>query len=69
MKDEAIRIPRIDINDDFVMVGQWLVENGEYVMENQPVAVLETSKKTVEIFRHNAKAIYASSFKMEKKVR
>ena len=49
MKDEAIRMPRIDINDDFVMVGQWLVENGEYVMENQPVAVLETSKKTVEI--------------------
>lgn len=48
MKDRIV-MPRLGVNDDKVMVAQFLVEDGAAVKKGQAVAVLETSKETGEI--------------------
>lgn len=58
MKDKWICVPRIDVNDDFVVIGQWLVQNGEYVTKGQPMVVLETSKKTTELLAKEEGYLY-----------
>lgn len=49
MEDRKVLLPRIGVNDDDIYIGQWLIGDGEYVKENQPIAVLETSKETTEL--------------------
>lgn len=44
-----IFIPRLSVNDDSVVLGEWLVNDNEYVENGQAVAVLETTKETMEL--------------------
>lgn len=41
-----ILVPRLGVNDDFIVVGKWLVKQGDYVALNQEIAILENSKET-----------------------
>lgn len=43
-------MPRLDANDDYVIIGKWLVKSGDYVDKDQLIAELETSKQTGELY-------------------
>jgi pyruvate/2-oxoglutarate dehydrogenase complex dihydrolipoamide acyltransferase (E2) component len=45
----AVRIPLENVNDESVMLIEWLVGEGEYVSEGQGLATVETSKANVEM--------------------
>ncbi|MER5770036.1 2-oxo acid dehydrogenase subunit E2 [Streptomyces sp. NPDC001985] len=45
----GIRIPRFNSNDESYVLVEWLAEDGGRVAEGEPVAVIETSKATVEL--------------------
>lgn len=45
---EKILIPRLGVNDDTVVIGEWLAKDGEYVKAGQSIVVYETTKETVE---------------------
>lgn len=42
-----VRVPCVNVNDEKVTVGEWLVENGELVSEGQDIVVYETSKTVI----------------------
>jgi len=42
-------VPREEIGDDEVLLGEWLAEDGVKVQAGQPIAVLETGKATFEV--------------------
>ncbi len=44
--NNTIIMPRLGVNDETVILGQWLVENGSKINQGQKIAVLETSKET-----------------------
>lgn len=56
--NEIIKMPRLGINDDYVVIGQWLVKNGDFVEEGQSIAVLETTKETSEMTAPSSGYIY-----------
>ncbi len=49
MKTEII-IPRLSVNDDKVIVGSWLVNDGDKIAKDQSLLVVETTKETSEIY-------------------
>jgi len=44
-----IVIPRLSVNDDMVLIGNWIVTDGDRVEEGQSIAEVETMKETTEI--------------------
>ena len=44
-----IKMPRMGTNDDFVILAQWMVKNGDHIKKNQVIAILETTKETSEL--------------------
>ena len=44
-----IIMPRLGVNDDCVILGQWVVKEGAKVEKGQKIAVLETSKETSDL--------------------
>lgn len=44
-----IFLPRENVNDDSMLLQQWLVESGAWVEEGQPIAAFEGSKATFEV--------------------
>ena len=48
--DKNILMPRIGANDDFVVLAQWYVHDGDFVNRRQPIANLESTKETTELF-------------------
>src|SRR5712691_2127162 len=44
-----VEVPRETANDDSVYLMQWLVKDGEKVVEGQPLCVLESSKANFEV--------------------
>ena len=46
---QAVHIPHELVNDESVLLMDWLVADGAEVMSGQPIAVIETSKTTAEI--------------------
>ena len=44
-----LKMPRLGVNDDFVTLTEWLVEDHAYVTKGTDVAVIETSKETSEL--------------------
>lgn len=49
MNNIEVKMPRLGTNDDYVTIGQWNVENGSYVQKGRLLAVVETTKETLEI--------------------
>lgn len=49
MEKIAIKMPRLINNEDFVVLGCWCVDNGSFVKCGQVLAVLETTKETVDL--------------------
>jgi acetyltransferase-like isoleucine patch superfamily enzyme len=45
----AIRIPQEFVNDDTVKLMKWLVDEGQEILQGQPLLEIETSKAVVEI--------------------
>ncbi len=43
-----IKIPRLSVNDDIVILAEWLVEDGTFVHKDDDIVVYETTKETVE---------------------
>ena len=41
-----ILVPRLGVNDDYIVVGEWMVQQGDYVKLDQELAILENSKET-----------------------
>lgn len=46
---EIIKVPRLSVNDDMVLIVDWLVENCSKVKKGDIVAALEMSKAAFEI--------------------
>lgn len=46
---KEILMPRIGANDDTVVLGQWLVEDGSYVERREAIASLESTKETQDL--------------------
>jgi acetyltransferase-like isoleucine patch superfamily enzyme len=46
---KEVKVPRIAVNDDFVVLVEWQVTNGTYVEEGTPLCVIETSKASFEM--------------------
>ncbi len=44
-----VKMPRLGVNDDYVTLASWLVENGSGVTAGQAIASIETSKETSEV--------------------
>jgi len=49
MSEILINVPRIGTNDDYVTIGEWLVESGTKVVQGQEFVSLETTKETEEV--------------------
>lgn len=49
MDNLEIKMPRLGVNDDYVVLKQWVVKDGDYVKKGQVVASVETTKKSAEI--------------------
>jgi 2-oxoglutarate dehydrogenase E2 component (dihydrolipoamide succinyltransferase) len=47
-KWKEVLAPKLGTNDEYVIITQWLVDNGEKVEKNQPIAVLESTKATID---------------------
>ena len=47
--EKEILMPRIGANDDTVVLGQWYVEDGDYVERRQAIASLESTKVTQDL--------------------
>jgi pyruvate/2-oxoglutarate dehydrogenase complex dihydrolipoamide acyltransferase (E2) component len=45
----SVRIPQENVNDDFALVLEWRVQDGELIKIDQPLVEIETSKSTFEI--------------------
>ncbi len=45
---EYLRVPRESTNDDYVLLVEWLCDDGCQVSEGEPVCSLETSKAVIE---------------------
>jgi acetyltransferase-like isoleucine patch superfamily enzyme len=45
-----IRIPMENVNDENVILVQWLITDGACVSEDQPIAEVETSKAVIELY-------------------
>ena len=45
----VVRAPQLNVNDEEVMLVEWLKENGQEVKKGEVVGVIETSKATAEI--------------------
>ena len=41
-----VLMPRLGVNDEYVTIGAWLVNNGDFVRKGQEIASLETTKET-----------------------
>ena len=48
------RIPRLGVNEDFAKLVEWYIEDGQFVKEEDPLALIETSKATFEITASNS---------------
>jgi sugar O-acyltransferase (sialic acid O-acetyltransferase NeuD family) len=48
--EKEIMMPRIGANDDTVVLGLWLVEEGSYVERREAIASLESTKETQDLF-------------------
>lgn len=46
---KKIKMPRLGVNDEYVILAEWLVGDGSAVEKGTPIAVVETSKETREI--------------------
>ena len=46
MQVREVVMPRLGANDEYVTIGQWLVNNGDIIHKGQAIASLETSKET-----------------------
>ncbi|MBR1572377.1 MAG: NeuD/PglB/VioB family sugar acetyltransferase [Lachnospiraceae bacterium] len=44
-----IKMPRLGVNDDYVTLVAWLVEDGSWVKKGQVIAEVETSKEASEV--------------------
>lgn len=44
-----IKVPQLGVNDDFVVIVEWLVKDGDKVVKGQPICLVETSKTTSEL--------------------
>lgn len=44
-----ILMPRLGVNDDTVILGQWIVPDKSVVKKGQTIAIIETSKETSEL--------------------
>ena len=48
--EKEVLMPRIGANDDTVVLGQWLVDDGAYVERREAIASLESTKETQDLF-------------------
>jgi pyruvate dehydrogenase E2 component (dihydrolipoamide acetyltransferase) len=53
----AIVVPQLNVNDETVLLGSWLVKAGDTVAAGQPVCEVETSKATMELEAEHAGVI------------
>lgn len=44
-----VKMPRLGVNDEYVTLTEWVIKNGERVLEGDTIAVIETTKETSEI--------------------
>ena len=44
-----IKVPQLGVNDEFVIIVEWYVKDGERIQKGQPICLVETSKTTSEI--------------------
>ena len=49
MELTKVKIPRLGVNDDYVMLAEWFVKDGQEVHKGQKLAIIETTKETSEI--------------------
>ncbi|MCI8731327.1 MAG: hypothetical protein HFH57_09375 [Lachnospiraceae bacterium] len=47
--ENKIEMPRLGVNDDFVLLAEWTVDNGSMVEKGQTIACIETTKEASEI--------------------
>lgn len=46
---KEIKIPKVDINTEKVLINRWLVQNFEFAEADSVIAIIETSKTTLDI--------------------
>lgn len=44
-----IKVPQLGVNDEFVVIVEWYVKDGDKVEKDQPICLVETSKTTSEL--------------------
>jgi len=44
-----IKVPQLGVNDEFVIIVEWYVKNGDNIEKGQPLCLVETSKTTSEL--------------------
>ncbi len=49
MSTAAVTMPRLGVNDDSIILTEWLIKNGEKVEKGQQIASIETTKEASEI--------------------
>lgn len=58
--DNIVVMPRLGVNDDFVTLAEWLVQDGQEIFKGQKIAIIETSKETNDIIAEKSGYIYLS---------
>jgi sugar O-acyltransferase (sialic acid O-acetyltransferase NeuD family) len=47
--ENNILLPRLSVNDETILLAEWLVKSGDFVKEGQPILIMETTKETSEL--------------------
>lgn len=53
-----ILVPLLNVNDDTVVIAEWLVEHGQQVGPGEPICVVETSKAAAELEAEHEGILY-----------
>jgi len=55
---KAIKIPQINVNDEYVLLVEWLVMHGDKVKKDDPICTMESSKSVEDIETEQGGVIY-----------
>ena len=45
----SVLVPLLNVNDDSVVLVEWLVDHGQHVVLGEPICVVQTSKASAEL--------------------
>src|SRR3990172_2806513 len=45
-----VEVPRLDVNDEYVVLGEWYVKEGHYINKGHSLCAIETSKNVSDLY-------------------